>query len=193
MKGRRLWRTLRLALKRSATERASYLKQNKIFAHIGEGCSFMPRMVPLYPELISMGDNVRIASNVVFITHDCIHKNLNYYSEHQPQDNRHVFKEGLGCIEIGNNVFIGEGCHIFYDVKIGDNVIVVSGSVITNDIPSNTVVRGIPAKKVCSFDDYYKMKAAKEMYTGEVTMGEESISANLASNLWEEFHNRREK
>ena len=193
MRGKRLWRTLNLFLINSAARRAEYLKNHNVFANIGECCSFMPRIVPLYPELISLGDNVRIASNVTFITHDCIHKNLNWYSESQPEEKRHIFNEGLGCIEIGDNVFIGEGSHIFYDVRIGENVIVVSGSVVTNDIPSNTVVRGNPARKVCSFEDYYKMKAAKESYIGETTIGAEVLSPDLVYNLWESFHNRRTK
>jgi acetyltransferase-like isoleucine patch superfamily enzyme len=193
MRGRRLFQTIRLAITRSATGRAAYLKRKGVFANIGEGCSFMPRMVPLYPELIRMGDNVRIASNVTFITHDCIHKNLNYYAKSLPIDQKHTFNEGLGCIEIGNNVFIGEGCHIFYDVKIGDNVIVVSGSVVTNDIPENTVVRGIPAKKVCSFDDYYKMKAAKDNIEEDTMTVKESVTQEATEKLWKEFRAKREK
>ncbi len=193
MRGKRLWRTLNLFFRRSAAKRAEYLKYHNVFANIGESCSFMPRIVPLYPELISMGDNVRIASNVTFITHDCIHKNLNWYSAGQPDGKKRVFNEGLGCIEIGNNVFIGEGSHIFYDVRIGENVIVVSGSVVTNDIPSNTVVRGNPARKICSFDDFYKMKAAKESYAGEASISAETLSPDLVHNLWDSFHSRRIK
>lgn len=110
-----------------------------------------------------------------------------------PRDQQHVFSEGLGCIEIGNNVFIGEGCHIFYDVKIGNNVIVVSGSVVTNDIPSDTVVRGTPAKKVCSFDDYYRIKAAKNGISEEVMTENESVTRETVRRIWEEFHSKRRK
>ena len=35
------------------------------------------RKIPLYPELIYIGNNVRIASGVSFITHDVVHNMLN--------------------------------------------------------------------------------------------------------------------
>lgn len=46
---------------------------------------------------------------------------------------------------IGNNVRIGSNATIL-PVTIGDNVIIGAGSVVTKDIPSNTVVKGNPAK-----------------------------------------------
>ncbi|NBP00776.1 MAG: N-acetyltransferase [Proteobacteria bacterium] len=47
--------------------------------------------------------------------------------------------------EIGNNVRIGSNATIL-PVKIGDNVIIGAGSVVTKDIPSNTIAKGNPAK-----------------------------------------------
>lgn len=43
-------------------------------------------------------------------------------------------------ITIGNNVWIGASCTIQGGVTIGDNVVVVSGTSITKDVPANTVV-----------------------------------------------------
>lgn len=50
-----------------------------------------------------------------------------------------------GPVIIGNNVWIGEKATILPNVVIGDNVIIAANSVVTKDIPSNTVVGGIPA------------------------------------------------
>lgn len=47
--------------------------------------------------------------------------------------------------KIGNNVRIGSNVTIL-PVTIGDNVVIGAGSVVTKDIPSNTVVKGNPAK-----------------------------------------------
>ena len=47
---------------------------------------------------------------------------------------------------IGNNVDIGVNCCIIGNIKIGDNVIIGAGTVITKDVPSNVVVVGNPAK-----------------------------------------------
>lgn len=51
-----------------------------------------------------------------------------------------------GEIIIGNNVWIGDKVSILGGVNIGDNVIIGANSVVTKDIPSNTMVAGIPAK-----------------------------------------------
>ena len=47
---------------------------------------------------------------------------------------------------IGNGVRIGSNATIL-PVKIGDNVIIGAGAVVTKDVPSNTVVYGNPAKE----------------------------------------------
>lgn len=49
-------------------------------------------------------------------------------------------------MEIGNNVWIGDKSTILDGVHIGDNVIVGANSVVTHDIPSNSVAAGMPAK-----------------------------------------------
>ena len=41
-------------------------------------------------------------------------------------------------------------------VTIGDNCIIGFGSVVTRDIPANSVAVGAPARVVGSVDDYYK-------------------------------------
>lgn len=50
-----------------------------------------------------------------------------------------------GEITIGNNVWIGDKVPIFGGVSIGDNVIVAASSVVTHDVPSNSMVAGSPA------------------------------------------------
>lgn len=47
---------------------------------------------------------------------------------------------------IGNNVTIGANCVVIGNIVIGDNVVIGAGSVVVKDIPSNSVVAGVPAK-----------------------------------------------
>lgn len=49
-------------------------------------------------------------------------------------------------IYIGSDVWIGGSCVILPGVKIGNNVIIAAGAVVSKDVPDNCVVGGIPAK-----------------------------------------------
>lgn len=94
-----------------------------------------------WPWLISVGDNVTLASNVRLLAHDAS-----------------VCKAGartkVGIVQIGSNVFIGADSVVLCNTRIGDNVIIGAGSVVACDVPSNTVYAGNPAKYVCSFKDF---------------------------------------
>jgi serine O-acetyltransferase len=49
---------------------------------------------------------------------------------------------------IGDNVYMGPGCRILGPIKIGDNVIIGPNSVVLHDVPSNSIVVGIPGKVI---------------------------------------------
>ena len=53
---------------------------------------------------------------------------------------------------IGNNVMIGAGAVVLGEVKIGDNVNIGANSVVTKDIPSNSVVVGVPGRVIKSLE-----------------------------------------
>ena len=98
----RLWHTLRLWMIPSSVKRAKYIKKHGLFHKMGDMCTIMERKVPLYSNLISIGNNVHLASKVFLIPHDAIHLCLNGIGE-----GKNKYKEKIGCIEIGDNVFIG--------------------------------------------------------------------------------------
>ena len=105
------------------------------------------RQFPHEPQLISLGNNCLISSDVTFINHDMIHQLLNNkYSTKQYKFNR-------GIIEIGDNVLIGSRVCILPNVKIGNDVVIGAGSIVTKDIPSNSVGGGVPFKIFNTFDD----------------------------------------
>ena len=190
MHGKRLRQTLRLYTISTSTNRTKYLRDNNIFGAIGNNCNVNSRKIPLYAKLIKLGNNVRLGSNVTFVTHDVTHVMLNA----NPTLNGERFKEKIGCIEIQDNVFVGAGSTILYGVRIGSNVIVGAGSLVNKDVPSNSVVAGVPARVISTFDEYIAKRKAEETYPENLGPGEEVIDDATAQWCWEQFYkNHAEK
>ena len=142
---------LRIALIFESKKRTKYIIKKNVFHHVGKNFFFQPRFIPADPELISFHDNVVVASNVTFITHDIAHNMLNNLGIHN-------FEYNAGCIEVMNNVFIGTNTTILPNVRIGSNVIIGANSLITKDVPDNCVVVGTPAKVISTFDDFIEKR-----------------------------------
>src|SRR5919197_3333571 len=49
-------------------------------------------------------------------------------------------------VDVGHNVWMGYGACVLRGVRIGDNAIVGTSSVVTKDVPENAVVAGVPAE-----------------------------------------------
>ena len=90
--------------------------------------------------LVSIGDNVTL-TGVTILAHDA-----------STQIPLGVSK--VGRVKIGNNVFVGHGSIILPGTSIGDNCVVGAGSVVSRDIPSNSVAVGNPAHVVGSYADF---------------------------------------
>lgn len=184
MDRRRFFQTIRLCLTPSSFKRALYLQKKHIFRKVGDNCSYMDRRVPLYPNLISIGNNVHLASNVRFLTHDVsfVMMNKKYGGG---------YSEMVGCIEIGDNVFVGSDVIILPNCKIGNNVIVGAGSLITKDIPNDSVVAGVPAKVIGSFEEFAKKRKGKIYPDTMRPIIGKRIDKQLEEYLWSQFHNKR--
>ena len=96
---------------------------------------------PSHCFLIEIGDNVTMSIRVTLMAHDAgTKKGLGYTR--------------IGRIRIGNNVFLGANSTVLPNVRIGDNAIIGAGSIVTRDIPANCVAAGVPAKILCTVDEY---------------------------------------
>lgn len=166
---------------KSPMKRARKMREWGVFRSCGDRVMITSRKIPLYSRLISIGENVWIASNVEMITHDVAHFMLNGMKIWDKK-----FKEKVGCILIGNNVFIGANCKILYDVKIGNNVVIAAGSIVNKDIEDNSVVAGIPAKKIGDFEDFVEKRKISSTNL-EVDNENLSVPKNLENLLWNNF------
>lgn len=87
----------------------------------------------------------------VKIGDDCfIGPNVSIYTACHSTDpiERNTREEWAEPVTIGDNVWIGGSVTILPGVKIGDNVTIGAGSVVTKDIPSDTVAVGNPCKVI---------------------------------------------
>ena len=191
MKGKRLWQTLRMYSILEPVKRTEYLRKNNIFASLGENCSIEDRIIPLYAKCIRIGNNVRLASHVLLITHDVSYFVLNNLGLKTNAGKR--FEEKIGCIDIGDNVFVGSNSTILYDVKIGNNVIIGAGSVVNHDIPDNSVAAGVPARVICSFDEFVEKRRKDISYPETIATSNQRISDELIDWCWEQFDKKRSK
>ena len=186
MKLSRMYHTARLFMIRSYAKRAEYLKKHKLLGSIGENCKWGAR-VPLYSELIKVHNNVTIHKSVAIMTHDMV----NGFLKRARPDVDFGARERIGCIEIMDNVYIGIGAMIMPDVRINKNCFVSAGSVVTSDIPENSVVAGNPAKVIGRFDLFVASRAMNKEHN--IYFKNQELPAERAAAEWEYFESIRKE
>lgn len=174
----------------SGYKRADYARKKGIFAEIGEG-SKIPLSLPLYPKLVKIHNNVIMHRSVELVTHDMMNKFL----VKVPNSFQYKHLEYPTPIEIMDNVYVGMNVIIMGNVRIGSNVIITAGSVVTSDIPPNSVVSGIPAKVVGDFDMYSKTRVLMDKATKHEfhRSGKETIDQKTVEMVWQQFENKKNR
>ncbi|PAY52470.1 acyltransferase [Ligilactobacillus salivarius] len=126
---------------------------------IGDGCTiFYPRGTNIdyqNPQMLTIGNYVRIADGVRILTHDYSLSVL-----------AHVKGDIVGSVKpvtIQDNVFIGMNAIILAGVTIGKNVIIGAGSIVTRDCEDDAVYAGNPARKICTLEELYNKRKDKEI------------------------------
>lgn len=89
---------------------------------------------------ITLGDGCLIGHNVVFAT-------LNH--GFAPADRASLYP---APIVLGKNVWVGSNSTLLQGIRIGDNAVIGAGSVVTKDVPANTIVGGVPARILRQID-----------------------------------------
>lgn len=171
--------------RRSPQKYLQYLRSTGI--QIGDPISFHGNVKTIRidvtrPSLVTIGDYVSFNANFALLTHDWgtfVFKN--YY---------HDFLPSSGKVIIGNNVVFGRDVTVLKGVTIGNNCIIGAGSIVTKDIPDNSVAVGVPAKVVSTLDDYYTKR--QKLCIPEAQEYARSIQERfhrrpVPADFWEEF------
>jgi acetyltransferase-like isoleucine patch superfamily enzyme len=87
---------------------------------------------------VRIGEQCVIADRAMFIDFD-----HGVVEVERPIRQQGIYKRD---VEVGSNVWIGYGACVLRGVRIGDNAVVGTNSVVTKDVPANAVVGGIPAR-----------------------------------------------
>ena len=113
---------------------------------IGENCHLNPYALIdlMYPELITIENNVTLGSFSMLFAHNYPTANLFLKQGDYPRK--------TGKIHIKSGAVINPGAIITLGVTIGKNSIISSGSVVTQDIPDYCVVVGNPARVIKKID-----------------------------------------
>jgi len=93
---------------------------------------------------VSIGDDVRLAQNIVVSG-----LNHNYQDISIPISEQGVKTEQ---VYIGDETWVGANAVILPGVFIGKHCIVAAGSVVTRNVPSNSVVAGNPARVIKQYN-----------------------------------------
>ena len=83
-----------------------------------------------------------------------------------------TLENSSGPIKIGDRVWCGLNVTILQGVTIGDDVVIGAGSLVIDDVPSNTVVAGVPARKIRSLDRTAEASKRASDYMTVATAGD---------------------
>jgi maltose O-acetyltransferase len=93
--------------------------------------------------LLTVGNDVAVGLHVTIFTHDSTTKIQTGYTV-------------VGPVVIGDRAYIGAFSIVMPGVTIGEDAIILCGSVVRDDVPARTVAAGSPARVIGSVEDFIR-------------------------------------
>ena len=144
-------------------KRAELIKE--MFAEAGEGCYIEP---PFYANWggrhVHLGNHVYANFGLTCVDdthiyigdHTMMGPNVNLATANHPllpELREKAYQYNLP-IHIGKNCWLGAGVIVVPGVTIGDNTVIGAGSVVTKDIPANSLAVGNPCRVLRELNDH---------------------------------------
>ena len=148
--------TMEINTKYHEPEELAELFSRLIGKPVGDGFGLFPPFYTDFGKNITIGNNVFINAGCKFqdqggifigdgalIGHNVVLATLNHDLEPAKRQQLHP-----GKIVIGKGVWIGANATVTAGVTVGDNAVIAAGAVVNKDVEANTVVGGVPARKI---------------------------------------------
>lgn len=136
----------------SADEYTDFMRRHGGLHAVGDHVMILTDTTITDPAYVRIGNNV-VLSSCALIGHD---------GSTAVMDRAFGIRtEVVGKIDIRDNVFIGFGAIVLPGVTIGPNALVAAGSVVNADVLPDSVVAGVPAKRIGSFAELAQTRVAQ--------------------------------
>lgn len=175
-------------------EWAQHVRRHGGLHAMGEDCCIQTNVTFADPAHVRLGNNVSLTGCTLF-GHDGAVAMI--------KKKTGLRLDSVGKIDIRDNVFVGHQAVIMPGVTIGPNAIIGAGAVVTRDVPPNTIVGGVPAKVIGSFDDYTERALERtralpwhdhpQMDPGYVGPASADLTRARAAFFFGEHHNTAQK
>jgi acetyltransferase-like isoleucine patch superfamily enzyme len=137
----------------------------------GDNCSF--GTLSQSDGQIKVGNNCRFHNNVFIATYTTVEDDVHFYPMSCTVDSLHPpCQKGREGPHVGRGAIIGAKVLLLPRVKIGAGSVIAGASVVTHDVPADSVVAGAPAKVIrkksevrCHIEDRPAYEVALETLT----------------------------
>lgn len=124
------------------------------------------------PSLVKIGKDCYINQHFTLLTHDYVSKVL--------IGTGRQFINSSGRVTIGDNVSFGQNVMVLKGVTIGNNSFIGAGSIVTKDIPANSIAIGAPCRVVMTIEEYYQKRLLRS----------EEEALDYARSIFERFNRK---
>lgn len=117
----------------------------------------------LYPEGLKLGKNTDIGAYTLIVARHGVEIGEDVQiGSHCAIYSYSTIDDKSGKVVLKKNSRIGTHSSVMPGVTVGENSIVGAHSFVNRDVPANAVFVGVPAKFICTVEDFYKNQKARK-------------------------------